>query len=782
MAEFTPAPDRRPPSRAPRPPRWPALRLRMLLPLLLPLLLPACSPSGGVITQSGWPARGTLNTGAGAPDAPAAIASAGAAAPRRSQRLGVAGVNRVLRGRRGGGGVFGQRAAIAAPPIRGRNARVLERMLAAQQGRGTLLEFRDQYVVAVDADGRVAGSAERPAAGAIGADGAFALDVPGGEPLTLMLAERRDGSWLCKRPLEYQEFVDRASVGRPPVPALLGLPETVPGGGRLDLGVFDFNEVTANPAAPRATAPDGLRDDPALARGAFRNCGAQANAVAAPVTGRLSWLGADDLAELYDAFGLLLGVDDIAPDSSGEFIAAGVFDGEGRFVDANAAGEAAGMTVVKERGRDVVMEVFLTDVGALVPAKIGFPLLPTVDLNAAIGRPPIRVTDDGFDYGAMAGAMADLSGEVLGLTRGASAEVFGVLDSEEILAFNFAVDDNDAFGYDLLLPATGDPGGDDGSGAGSGAGSSDGGGGSPLRYYLFALDDDDALYLPDPRQLPPDACDPGGVPLYRLDAAGPLLLEVDFRPDDGSLCALPNTPPSVTLRAAPPAGPAPLTVAFTADASDPDGDPLRYDWDFGDGGVAVDAGPALEHTFASAGAFEVRVTVSDGVAAAEAAVTVEVAEAVPFRGEWAWRVPRLAGTSASGRLSVSERLPDGDGLRDIGIGAWSVCLGDGCEPQRVGFGVIGRDAVTDELLVEFYEERDGGAEPRLLASDDDGVVADGADGPTIAGTGVWVYAEPAGATEAVAVVLVRVAAEPAVEGPAEGAAAGGRAGFARGRW
>jgi PKD repeat protein len=66
------------------------------------------------------------------------------------------------------------------------------------------------------------------------------------------------------------------------------------------------------------------------------------------------------------------------------------------------------------------------------------------------------------------------------------------------------------------------------------------------------------------------------------------------------------------------------TVSFTASgASDPDGDPLTYTWDFGDG--ATGSGQTATHVYNTAGTFTARLTVSDGKANATAsasAVTV----------------------------------------------------------------------------------------------------------------------------------------------------------------
>lgn len=58
-------------------------------------------------------------------------------------------------------------------------------------------------------------------------------------------------------------------------------------------------------------------------------------------------------------------------------------------------------------------------------------------------------------------------------------------------------------------------------------------------------------------------------------------------------------------------GPAPLTVNFSsAGSNDPEGRPITYSWDFGDGSSSTAANPA--HTYANSGQYVVRLTVSDG--------------------------------------------------------------------------------------------------------------------------------------------------------------------------
>jgi glucose/arabinose dehydrogenase len=74
-----------------------------------------------------------------------------------------------------------------------------------------------------------------------------------------------------------------------------------------------------------------------------------------------------------------------------------------------------------------------------------------------------------------------------------------------------------------------------------------------------------------------------------------------------------NQAPVVSASATPTSGPTPLDVAFSsAGSSDPEGQPLTYSWDFGDGSpVSTEANPS--HTYITAGAYNARLTVSDGV-------------------------------------------------------------------------------------------------------------------------------------------------------------------------
>jgi len=73
-----------------------------------------------------------------------------------------------------------------------------------------------------------------------------------------------------------------------------------------------------------------------------------------------------------------------------------------------------------------------------------------------------------------------------------------------------------------------------------------------------------------------------------------------------------NLPPTAVAGANPTQGPVPLTVTFSSSGSaDPEGQPITWLWDFGDGSSSTAANPV--HTYPTAGQYTVRLTTSDGV-------------------------------------------------------------------------------------------------------------------------------------------------------------------------
>lgn len=91
-----------------------------------------------------------------------------------------------------------------------------------------------------------------------------------------------------------------------------------------------------------------------------------------------------------------------------------------------------------------------------------------------------------------------------------------------------------------------------------------------------------------------------------------------------------NTPPVAVAAAAPQAGIAPLEVSFSsAGSSDPDGDPLAFAWNFGDGQGSTEANPV--HLYPAPGAYVAVLSVTDTTGAIDtSAVAVEVSEDFAF--------------------------------------------------------------------------------------------------------------------------------------------------------
>ena len=101
----------------------------------------------------------------------------------------------------------------------------------------------------------------------------------------------------------------------------------------------------------------------------------------------------------------------------------------------------------------------------------------------------------------------------------------------------------------------------------------------------------------------------GYKPYYREDAAveyAQTLVDIKFF--DGA-CGPNNIAPQVTVTATPTSGNQPLTVNFTATATDADGTIQSYLWNFGDGATSNLANPV--HVYSCPGPFTAKVKVSD---------------------------------------------------------------------------------------------------------------------------------------------------------------------------
>jgi YVTN family beta-propeller protein len=79
-----------------------------------------------------------------------------------------------------------------------------------------------------------------------------------------------------------------------------------------------------------------------------------------------------------------------------------------------------------------------------------------------------------------------------------------------------------------------------------------------------------------------------------------------------ALAIVPNQPPHAAFSSSPSSPTPGSAVSFNAGGStDSDGSVVRYDWNFGDGSSAANAGPTPSHTFAKGGTYQVTVTETD---------------------------------------------------------------------------------------------------------------------------------------------------------------------------
>jgi hypothetical protein len=111
-----------------------------------------------------------------------------------------------------------------------------------------------------------------------------------------------------------------------------------------------------------------------------------------------------------------------------------------------------------------------------------------------------------------------------------------------------------------------------------------------------------------------------------------------------------NKQPVVTITVEPGAGIGIVcltTFGFTASASDPDGEPLKYEWDFGDG--EKDSGPIVNHRYSASGTQHVTLKVSDGLSSVTATKDVTVKA---LQGRWRFEHTSLFGLDSVEFLAV----------------------------------------------------------------------------------------------------------------------------------
>lgn len=110
-----------------------------------------------------------------------------------------------------------------------------------------------------------------------------------------------------------------------------------------------------------------------------------------------------------------------------------------------------------------------------------------------------------------------------------------------------------------------------------------------------------------------------------------------------------NRPPTAAIAATPRSGAAPLTVQFDArSSSDPDNDPLTFEWDFGDGSPRA-SGAQTSHTYTTSGVYTATVYVRDSRGATSTAtVRIDVGNTPP--------APKITSPTSSTRFAVGQKL------------------------------------------------------------------------------------------------------------------------------
>ena len=117
-----------------------------------------------------------------------------------------------------------------------------------------------------------------------------------------------------------------------------------------------------------------------------------------------------------------------------------------------------------------------------------------------------------------------------------------------------------------------------------------------------------------------------------------------------------NTLPVASPTATPDSGDAPLTVQFTANATDADNDPLTCLWDFGDGNTSSEANPS--HLYTLAGTYLVSLTVSDSKDPVGYSLTIVVNPDIGFSVTSAtvkWQKAPLGDVALEGFFRMRER-------------------------------------------------------------------------------------------------------------------------------
>jgi glucose/arabinose dehydrogenase/PKD repeat protein len=182
-----------------------------------------------------------------------------------------------------------------------------------------------------------------------------------------------------------------------------------------------------------------------------------------------------------------------------------------------------------------------------------------------------------------------------------------------------------------------------------------------------------------------------------------------------------DQPPTAVIAGTPASGPAPLTVSFSsAGSADPEGRPITYLWDFGDGTTSTQANPS--HTYTQSGSYTVRLTTSDGTLQSASDPLVITAGAPP--------VPRIL-TPADGStfragdvISFSGDATDAeDGALAPGSLNWKIVFHHDSHIHPVLDGATGASGSVTIPTTGHSFKGDTSYEIVLTATDSDGIQA-----------------------------------------------------------
>jgi glucose/arabinose dehydrogenase/PKD repeat protein len=183
-----------------------------------------------------------------------------------------------------------------------------------------------------------------------------------------------------------------------------------------------------------------------------------------------------------------------------------------------------------------------------------------------------------------------------------------------------------------------------------------------------------------------------------------------------------NRSPHASATASPTYGAVPLTVDFDArGSSDPDDNPLTFDWDFGDG-TAHESTAQVSHIYTSAGVHTASVTVTDGNGGSDTTtVRIDTGNNAP--------IPQIVSPASGQLFSVGEAItltgsasdPDEGSLSDSAL-TWEVIKHHATHthpflPPTTGNGI----QITGPVPEDFSAITNSYLEVRLTATDSQGL-------------------------------------------------------------